>query len=146
MLEKIAPRKAWLIALACLLIFSATHAVAGTVQSESWYRDRWCAAAGGQREVRLDDGTRVDCLTGDLAIEFDFAQKWAEAIGQSLHYAHRTGKGAGIVFILKRPGDVRYVTRAMEIIAAYSLPIEVFVLNAGEWDGLPGPKAPPPRE
>lgn len=47
----------------------------------------------------LQDGTRCDCITATHAIEFDFAHKWAEAIGQSLHYAGLTGKRAGIVLI-----------------------------------------------
>ena len=42
------------------------------------------------------DGTRCDILTDTHAIEVDFADKWAEAIGQSLKYATQTGKKAGM--------------------------------------------------
>jgi hypothetical protein len=42
--------------------------------------------------VVLPDGTRCDCLTDTHAIEFDFGNKWAEAIGQSAYYALQTGK------------------------------------------------------
>ncbi len=45
------------------------------------HHEKWCKEMGGQTEVVLDDGTRCDCVTDEYAIEFDFADKWAEAIG-----------------------------------------------------------------
>ena len=61
-------------------------------------------------EFRLDDGTRVDCLDVDTAWEYDFAPKWAEAIGQSLHYSRMTGKKPGIVLIMDK-GEHRFIER-----------------------------------
>lgn len=43
-------------------------------------------------EYRLSDNTRVDCMTDTLAVEFDFANKWAECIGQALYYGKQTKK------------------------------------------------------
>ena len=60
---------------------------------------------GGEMEVILEAGPRVDCITDTHAIEMDFAKKWPEAIGQSLHYAHLTGLEAGIVIILRSHND-----------------------------------------
>jgi len=60
-------------------------------------------------EVKLADHTRVDCLTDDYAIEFDFASKWAQAIGQSLHYAYMTGRLPAIYLILESRKDMRFV-------------------------------------
>ena len=40
----------------------------------------------------MPDGTRCDILTDTHAIEVDFANKWAQAIGQSLNHAMQTGK------------------------------------------------------
>jgi hypothetical protein len=53
-------------------------------------QDRYCA--GMPTGVRLADGSIVDCLDGDLAIEVDFSDHWAAAIGQSLHYARVQGE------------------------------------------------------
>ena len=53
----------------------------------------------------MPDGTRCDILTDTHAIEVDFADKWAKAIGQSLNYAMQTGKKTGIVLVLKDRGD-----------------------------------------
>ena len=50
---------------------------------EKWYQVKWCEAHKGQVEVALADGTRCDCLTDTHAIEFEFGNNWAEAVGQS---------------------------------------------------------------
>lgn len=62
-------------------------------------------------EYVLDDQARVDCLTDEYAIEFDFANKWAEAIGQALYYAKKTGRRPGIVLIMESSGDQKYLSR-----------------------------------
>lgn len=80
-------------------------------QKESYYQDQWCTPDFGRKEAILWDMTRVDCLTKDYAIEFDFAKKWAESIGQSLYYSKLTGKAPAVVLILTSAEDYRYVKR-----------------------------------
>lgn len=80
-------------------------------QVEAYYQNEWCTADFGRKEAVLWDMTRVDCLTKDYAIEFDFAKKWAESIGQALYYSKLTGKAPAIVLILTSPTDYRYVKR-----------------------------------
>ncbi len=63
----------------------------------------------GVMEFMLPGRTRVDCLTDKYAIEFDFASKWAEALGQSLHYAYATGRDPAIYLILESKKDMRFV-------------------------------------
>ena len=53
---------------------------------EKYYQEKWCAEHNGQAEVVLADKTRADCITDTHVIEFDFARKWYEAVGQSLYY------------------------------------------------------------
>lgn len=53
-------------------------------------------------EYKLEDNTRVDCLTPDYAVEFDFASKWAESIGQSLYYAQKTKRKPAVVLIMQQ--------------------------------------------
>ena len=60
--------------------------------SESSYQHAWCKKHCGIEEYENSDLTRVDCLTKTHAVEFDFANKWAESIGQALHYQYMTGK------------------------------------------------------
>ena len=64
---------------------------------ESVYQNAWCSANSGVTEFENKDFTRVDCLTDTHAVEFDFANKWAEGIGQALHYQKMTNK-TGKVF------------------------------------------------
>lgn len=73
------------------------------VHSESSYQHLWCKMNAGIEEYQNEDFTRVDCLTKTHAVEFDFANKWAEGVGQSLHYQRMTGKKAKVVLILENP-------------------------------------------
>jgi hypothetical protein len=59
----------------------------------------------------------VDCLTDECVIEFDFSNKWAEAIGQSLYYANQTGKKADIFLICKNKtlSQVTFNNRFLQI-------------------------------
>ncbi|WP_316347638.1 hypothetical protein [Desulfuromonas acetoxidans] len=100
--------KTWIIVLLIVLpsIVSAAH-----LRYEREYQAQWCSAVGGETEYRLQDGTRVDCLTDDYAIEFDFASKWAESIGQSLYYGICTERLPGVVLILEKESDSRYLPR-----------------------------------
>ena len=71
--------------------------------NESSYQHAWCAQHNGIEEYENKDFTRVDCLTDKYAVEFDFANKWAESIGQALHYQYMTGKKAKVVLIVEDP-------------------------------------------
>ena len=79
---------------------------------EKYYQNEWCTKWGGIQEYILYDKTRVDCLTKTYAVEFDFASKWAEAIGQSLYYSKITGKKPAIILILEKDEDTKYYNRA----------------------------------
>lgn len=89
---------------------------------EKIYQKAWCLAQGGLTEVLLPDKTRVDCVLPDYAIEFDFADKWAEAIGQSLYYAHMTNKIPGIVLIMENEAkDCKYLNRLQKVASKYGI-------------------------
>ncbi len=80
----------------------------------------------------MSDGTYCDCVTDDYAVEFDWGKKWAEALGQSLHYARLTGKKGGIVLILLSPKERRFLERLQADIDYYDLPVTVWTMNAGQ--------------
>lgn len=75
----------------------------------------------------LPDKTRVDCLTDEYAIEFDFAVKWAESLGQALYYSIMTKKKPGIVLIMEDPKDERYLKRLK--VVADKLNIKVWAVT-----------------
>jgi hypothetical protein len=96
---------------------------------ESSFVAEWCQEQHGQAEVRLLDGTRCDCLTDTHAIEFDFAPKWYEAVGQALYYGFQTGKKPGIVLILEGREDYRYWLRLNSTLEHYRVPIRTWKLE-----------------
>jgi hypothetical protein len=111
-----------------LLFFQCAHILAGS-HSEAWYQEKWCSQNNGQSEVVLSDKTRCDCLTDDYAIEFDFARKWYQAIGQSMHYSCVTGKLPGIILILEKPKDKRYLNRLIKVIECRELNLKVWTIS-----------------
>lgn len=102
--------------MALMLVFCLSPVVEAKRQApEREYQENWCNSAV---EVRLSDGSRVDCLTPHWAIEIDFANKWAECIGQALHYAAMTRKKPACALIIESEKDCRHVTRLKSAITA----------------------------
>lgn len=110
-----------LLALYCLFLF-APALFAG---EDDYVR----AHCDGRVEVVLEDRTRVDCLTDTVAWEYDFAHKWAESVGQALHYARMTDKRPGVVLIVTRPGECRHLKRLLGIKRDYLPALKVVVLG-----------------
>jgi len=86
----------------------------------------------GKAELLLPDATRCDLVTDTHAVEIDFADKWTEAIGQSLYYAFQTNKKPGIILIMEDKKDERHFLKVRSVIMNYNLPIEVFPLRVWE--------------
>lgn len=105
-----------------LFIFATTMAHAKHKRLEHEYVSQYCA---GIIEFILPDRTRIDCLTDEYAIEFDFASKWAEAMGQSLHYAYMTGRVPGIYLILESRKDMRFVKILTPLCDIYGIKLEL---------------------
>lgn len=97
-----------------LLILVGVHVpcLARHKMTERYYQQKYCT---GVSEYVLPDKTRVDCLTDKYAIEFDFANNWAEAIGQSLHYARMTGRAPAIYIITESPSDYNHLQRLLPL-------------------------------
>ncbi len=116
------------LVLIVYLVLSAASAF-GAVHPERWYQERFCDSVGGRMEVILSDKTRPDRLTPDRAWEVDFARKWAESIGQSLHYARMTGRKPGIVLIIETLGDIRYIETLTNTIKPLNVDIELILVR-----------------
>jgi hypothetical protein len=101
------------------------------IYTELQYQDIWCNYNNGLQEVVLEDNTRCDCVTMKNVVEFDFADKWYEAIGQSLHYATQIDNiRPGIVLIIEKESDYRFVKRMNHVIKTYNLPIDIWTIDA----------------
>lgn len=92
---------------------------------EAEYQQAWCSMHGGIAEYENADYTRVDCLTPTHAVEFDFWHKWAESIGQALHYGYMTGKKPKVVLILENPKrQMCYYYRVKKLAKKYKFDVE----------------------
>ena len=99
------------------------------LHNEYSYQHEWCSAHNGIEEFENRDKTRVDCLTITNAVEFDFANKWAESIGQALYYQFMTGKRAKVVLILENPyKEMVYFKRIENLAKIYDFDVE-YVTN-----------------
>jgi len=99
---------------------------------EAVYQEAWCKGVGGQIEVRLPEGTRIDCLTAVYAVEVDFSDKWYQGITQALYYAMKAGKRPGLVLIKERESDQKYIDRARALIEFYGMGIKVWMMSPGD--------------
>lgn len=97
--------------------------------TEKDYVNMYCS---GIKEYVLEDRTRVDCLTDEYAIEFDYAKKWAESIGQSLYYSKKTGKKPAVAIITNGQNDLKYIQRIKdtdEKITIFEIPANIVKNN-----------------
>jgi len=103
--------------ISCIMFtFSCGEGISKHLYKEAVYQHAWCSAHNGTEEYKNDDFTRVDCLTDTHAVEFDFANKWAESVGQAEYYAYKTGKKGMVVLILENPKkELIYYNRVKEL-------------------------------
>lgn len=93
--------------------------------SEVAYQHAWSELHDGREEFQNEDFTRVDSLTETHAVEFDFANKWAESIGQVLHYQLMTGKRGKVVLILEKPDkEMKFFERVKRLSEIYDFDVE----------------------
>lgn len=116
--------------LIIIILLFAAPVFAGHLHPEKAYQKVWCEKQKGVSEYVLPDKSRVDCLTKSHAIEFDFARKYWEAVGQSLYYAGMTGLQPGIVLILEKDSDTKFLKRLNKI--AERLKITVWIMKGDE--------------
>ena len=121
--------------LIVLLLFSVTM-FSQTKQRESYYQKEFAKAIDGEIEYVLEDRTRVDVLTDEYTIEVDFAYKWAESIGQSLHYAKMLDKKAGVLLVVNGDEDHRFVMRLMGVAIKYNITVWIWDYSDDTWGRL----------
>ena len=118
-----------LIIILLILALPLTSYAKSRLHSESYYQDKFCDDKWGLSEVILHNMTRVDCITFEYAIEVDFANKWYEAIGQSLYYAMETDMLPGIALIIESKRDCVYWKRTFKTISEFELPIALYTIG-----------------
>jgi predicted Zn-dependent protease len=110
--------------LVVVTLLSVLPAQAKHCYYEKDYQKVWCDSNKGVMEVRLPDAARADCVTSEYAVEVDFAQKWAESIGQSLYYAAVLKKKPGVLLIIENgENDDKFLKRLQIVANLYNIRI-----------------------
>ncbi|MFP5300016.1 hypothetical protein R2R70_02220 [Cobetia sp. SIMBA_158] len=118
--------KSFLTFIFTVVMIGVFASLAHGAMRESAYQNEWCGEREGQVEYVLQDRARVDCLLPEYAVEVDFDNKWAEAIGQALYYAAMTGKKPAVLLIVGHNQE-RYLARFQR--AAAGLGITLFLIE-----------------
>lgn len=112
----------------CLLFCLSFSGFAQKKMHEADYSDKIQSLIGGQREYTVTSG-RVDILTETNAIEVEWANKWKDAIGQSLWYGVQTNRAPLIVLIMRREKDYKYFLQLNSTLMAAGLADKITVLR-----------------
>lgn len=95
---------------------------------EADYQKSWANKHGGRTEVVVPNG-RVDIVTKTHAIEVEYARKWKNAIGQALWYSIQTNKKPGIVLILEKKSDRKYLVMLESTLKHAGLDVKVWEMD-----------------
>ena len=107
-----------MIRLLFIIVLLLTKPV--VAQNEQIWIDKYCPNNQAHTVTVL-----VDCLTDEYAIEFDFSNKWAEAIGQSLYYASQTNRNPAIFILCQNKRCKTHLHKLNSTIDYYNLNIKV---------------------
>ena len=105
--------------------FGTSESRPSNKHGEKYYQLKYAKKLGGRLEIRMPDGTFCDIVTTAIAYEVDFADNWADALGQCLNYANQTGKRPGIILLLENRGDKKHLERLKTLSALHSLNIKI---------------------
>ena len=114
---------------ALLIILYGLPVSAKHLYTESVYQDYWCTKHKGIQEYKLPDDSRVDCMLPNMAIEFDFAKKRDECLGQALRYSAYTGKPAGCCLIIENKKDLKYYRQLRYTIKKRKLNVKLYTIS-----------------
>ena len=102
-------------------------------QKEKFYEAVFAKDINGSRQVVLSDKTRVDIVTDTFAIEVDFADKWAESVGQSLYYGYVLDKKPGVLLVVNGKEDNNFINRLMVIAMKKDITVWIMDYNTNKW-------------
>lgn len=112
-----------------VLLLSILPVQAKHLYKEAVYQDFWCNKHGGILEYELNDKSRVDCLLPDMAVEFDFAKKRDECLGQALRYSAYTKKPAACCLIIEKKKDYKYYYQLRYTVQKKELDVKLFTIT-----------------
>ena len=109
-----------------ILFLTTSNLYAKNKKFEKEYQAIDCKARGGKTEVAIKGG-RIDCETKHFVIEYDFASKWAEFLGQVSYYSAVKDKFGFCILILENKKDYKYLKKLKYTINYHDLYIKIKV-------------------
>lgn len=110
-------------------MLTSANCYAKHLYKESVYQEYWCNKRGGILEYELPDSSRVDCLLPNYAVEFDFAKKRDECLGQALRYSAYTENQPACVLIVERKKDYKYYYQLRYTVQKKDLNVKLFTVT-----------------
>lgn len=83
----------------------------------------------GLVEYKVGKRKKVDCLTKNFAIEYDFSNKWFECYGQAKFYSMATGKKPACLLILTKPHHNNHVIEFQSMLDFYNEDLKIFTIR-----------------
>lgn len=113
-------------AISLLLATSCVFASPDNIDDwkESDFSKAFCSVNGGQLETRVKGG-RIDCETDDRVWEVEYASKWKEGIAQAQWYSIQKNKIPGILFIIRKDSDLKYIEYTKEYLWKTGMYIDI---------------------
>ncbi|QPJ60817.1 MAG: hypothetical protein G3M70_02505 [Candidatus Nitronauta litoralis] len=105
-----------ILVFAIVSLFPSTAAANSAVRlyKKSHYQIEWCRDKNGVAGYPLPEGSRVDCLLEDYAVEFGYADEWAQCIGLALYHAQVTGRDPACGLIMEHgEPDEKFLKRLL---------------------------------
>lgn len=120
--------------ITCITILTTVLA-SNTLQAkhkypESYYQKKDCQKRGGIIEYKRRLG-RIDCLTNNLAIEYDFIDggKHYDCLGQALYYSAITGRQGVCSLIIENESYMKYLEIMRTSIEYHKLNIKLHLIK-----------------
>ena len=123
-----------LLSMLLILLAVPWSGSVGSAELEIDVQRRLCK--GMSLNVYLSDGSEADCVGDGIAIEVDFSDHWAAAIGQSLHYAAVLEQRPGIILVCRLGTNertcLRHKLRLEETMSYWNIGVMVWFCAADD--------------
>ncbi|HEY9886046.1 MAG TPA: hypothetical protein V6C96_02175 [Vampirovibrionales bacterium] len=105
-------------------------------ESLNFYNDKFCMERG-RRDVFIQNGIKVDCMTYKTLWKIGYADEWREVFTEALTYqiyddysgSEGYAPNSGIVLVQENADDFKSMLKLKQLIKFYKLPLRLSVIE-----------------
>ena len=105
-------------------------------ESLGFYNDKFCKGRG-RRDVYIQNGIKVDCMTYETLWKVGYADEWREIFTEALTYQiyddYSPSQGhtpnSGIVLVQENANDFKSMLKLKQLIKFYKLPLRLSIIE-----------------